>query len=275
MKNILSWVRFFLLGVVSAAVVVYFTFPLPGVIPVLMYHYIGTKEEAAREKNFITADTFKSQMDFLKRFGYRVISMDEYYAIKRGKQKPKGREIVITFDDAHYTFREAYDILKSYEFPVTMFVVSEAVKGNLKNGSLDLETLKQMSANHWLVMEGHTKTHPLLSQLTPEQIDDEIAGSKNDLEEMFGKQIRFLAYSSGDFDQQVIDVVKKAGYLMAFTTSHKRLKAVPPGPYAITRLKISEDNLFIFWGQISGIYQEFKAWRHRVVQKASQNPSKM
>lgn len=273
MKLILRFLKYLILTALIVFVTAFYFLPLPGTIPVLMYHYIGTEAEAKKEKSFVTAETFRAQLEFLKRFGYHPVSIDDYYAIRSGQKKGRGKEILITFDDAHYSFKDAFEILKHYEFPVTVFVISEAAKGNLKNGSLDAQTLKEMSAQKWLKIESHTKTHPALSQLTPEQIKDELAGSKKDLEELFGIPINFLAYSSGDFDSRVIDIAKESGYLMAFTTSHKRLKNQPRGPYSITRNKVSEQNAFIFWFSVSGIYEKFKAWRHQMKQKPSPNLS--
>ena len=260
-------------GIVGSAIALclvfaaaFVSFPLPGHIPVLMYHFIGTGEDALREKNFVSRDSFAQQMAFLHLFGYRVISMDDYDAIKTGKRKPRGRELLITFDDGNYTFeKEAFPILARYRFPVTLFVVSESVKRQL-HGSMPADTLKRLLATGWIAASSHSKTHPFLSSMTEEQMKKELEESKKDLEEMLGVPIRYFAYPSGDLDERVIGFVQKAGYRLAFTTSHKQLKKIREGPYALTRIKItrSSDNPLIFWFMVSGIYHGAKGVLHQI-----------
>ena len=93
MKLVRSFLKSCLIIIILAAALsslVFFLFPLPGTIPVLMYHFIDTPERSAVEKNVVSLESFKKQMDFLARFGYRVISLDDYYAIRKGEKKPLG-----------------------------------------------------------------------------------------------------------------------------------------------------------------------------------------
>ena len=262
--------RFFLGVILFAALLLLIAFavlPLPGTVPVLMYHFLGSQKDAQASKNFITEKSFSRQMDFLHRFGYRVISLEEYYEIRKGARKPRGREIVLTFDDGNETFpTTAYPILKKHRFPVTLFLVSESVKRGI-NGSMVEQAIKELLSNSWISIASHTRTHPFLSQMSEDQIHEELFGSKADLQKMFGRPIGDLSYPSGDFDRRVMEIAKTAGYRMAFTTSVKKLKGIPEGDYAILRQKISRtsDNLFIFWFNINGIYQLYKtsAARHK------------
>ena len=240
--------------------------PLPGTVPVLMYHFIGTAQQAEESKNFVTRQSFAEQMAFLKRLGYRVISMDDLYEIQTGKRKERGKEIVITFDDGNTTFAtEAFPILKPYRFPATLFVVSESVKREI-NGSMSAETLKELFRSGLILIGSHSQTHPLLPQLADEQLKNEIDGSKADLQAMLSIPVYYFAYPSGDLDPRVVEAVEKSGYRLAFTTSHKKLNDIPENPYALTRVKISRssDNLLIFWFKVSGIYQFLKSKKHKL-----------
>lgn len=260
---------------VIALAIIFFLFgaafvmlPLPGTIPVLMYHFIDTPERAAEEKNVVSRGSFAFQMKFLQFFGYRVLSLDEYYEIKSGKRQPRRREIVITFDDGNYTFEtNAYPILRGYEFPVALFVVSESVKRGF-HGSMNAQTLKTMLQTGWITVAGHSKTHPSLPSMADEQIEEELLGSKEDLEEMLGTPIRYVSYPNGDLDERVMARAEKAGYRLGFTTSYKKLKGLEEGPYSITRVKISRtsDNPLVFWSKLSGIYQIFKRERQKLKQ---------
>jgi peptidoglycan/xylan/chitin deacetylase (PgdA/CDA1 family) len=240
--------------------------PLPGTIPVLVYTMIGTKEDAARSKNYVSRRTFETQMAFLHYLGYRVISLEEYEAIKTGKQKARGREVLITFDDGHYTFQTiALPVLKEYRFPAAIFLVSESVKRGL-NDSMSAKTVKELLRMGFVTIGAHSKTHPTLPHMTEEQIREELAGSKKDLEEILGIPVKYLAYPNGDVDARVIKIAEEAGYQLAFTTTYKKLRHIPEGRFSFTRVRISRtsDNPFVFWGEVSGIYQGFKGWWEKV-----------
>jgi len=249
--------------------------PLPGDIPVLMYHFIDTPERAAQEKNVVSQKRFAQHMDFLDRFGYRVLTLDEYYEIKTGQREPRGREVLITFDDGNYTFDEqAFSILQEHEFPVAVFVVSESVKRGL-HGSMSARTLRKLIDSELVTIGSHSKTHPLLSQMPEEKIEEELYGSRRDLQKFLDVPIDYLAYPSGDVDERVVKAARQSGYKLAFTTSYKKLENIDVGAYrdtpllyAIPRVKISRTSDFplAFWGKISGIYQGFKANWYRLRQ---------
>lgn len=254
-----------LFGLVFAAALAFAVLPLPGMLPILMYHFIGTEEDAAREKNFVTLESFKRQIEFLHRFGYRVISLDDYYEILTGRRKPRGREILLTFDDGNDSFlRDAFPVLARYEYPVALFLVSESMKKGI-NTAMPIKDIKQLMAYPWITVAAHTRTHPTLTALSETRMEDEIAGSKKDLEAMLGIPIHYFAYPYGEFDERVIEVTKKAGYRLAFTTSYKKFKTVQDGPYAVTRNKISRtsDNLLVFWFKLSGLYRIYKKQRRK------------
>lgn len=236
------------------------TLPPRGVIPVLAYHSIGTRQDSRELKNFVSHESFNWQMAFLNYFGYRVISMSEYEAILKGKKKSQGREIVLTFDDANQTFeQEAYPVLKRYFFPATLFIVSESMKRQI-NASMTEDAVKELLESGLLTLASASKTHPFFPALTSRQLQSEIKDSKKDLEEMFGKEIHYFAYPNGDLDSRAVAAVKEAGYRLAFTTSHHKLKEVQESPYALTRLKISRsaDHFLIYWIKVTGVYQIHK-----------------
>lgn len=245
--------------------------PLPGDIPVFMYHFVGGEDQAANSGNILTRESFKRQMDYLEFFGYRVLSMEEYADIMQGRRKPKGREIVITFDDGNESYAEVFQsLLRTYQFPSTIFLVSESVKGRL-HGSMPEAAVHEVLQDPLVTIGSHTKTHPFLSEISAEAKEDEILNSKKDLESMFGRPVRFFSYPFGDFNAEVLEMAQRAGYDLAFTTSAKKLKGIREGPFSRTRTKMMQqaDNPFVFLTMSSGIYQNVKRWRAQVAFKKS------
>lgn len=258
-----KWILTFVL-ILAIASAAFSFFPRPGDIPVLMYHFIGTAEMAAENKNYVSRETFEKQMAFLHWGGYRVISLADYEAIRNGGRKPKGREVVLTFDDGHVSFlTDALPVLNKYRFPVTLFAVSSQVK----EGGADRiseSMMRSLLRNDFIDIESHTKTHPPLATLSDEKIREELVDSKKELETVFGRPVPYLAYPLGNIDKRVVREAEKAGYRLAFTTSYKKLNDLPEGPFTIQREKVSQssDNLFYFWFKLSGIYTAFKRYRH-------------
>lgn len=249
--------------------VLFYTLPLPGQIPVLMYHFIGSREQAAEHKNYVSRKSFAAQMKFLARHGYRVISLEEYYQIKSGQQKPRGKEIVITFDDGNYSFAEdAVPALEKYKFPVTVFLVSKNLKEGL-HGSMSIDTVKGLLSREWISIGSHSRTHPDLAKLTEDEIREELYGARQELEKIFERPVPDLAYPSGSIDERVIKIAQEAGCRQAFTTSQKKLKGLAEGPFASTRSKIdrSSDWPFVFWLHVSGIYSSVKNLRRHLKQR--------
>ena len=65
----------------------------------------------------------------------------------------------------------------------------------------------------------HTHSHPRLSQLSPEQIREEIQSSSRIMSQRLGEPICSFAYPSGDYDVRVIEEMKLSQFRLGFTTS--------------------------------------------------------
>ena len=247
---------FFLVTVVVFLLTAFLILPLPGQIPVLMYHFVRDQEEAAVSKNNVSRESFERHMQFLHHFGYRMISVDQLYEIITGQRKPEGREVIITFDDGNYTFAEnAFPILNRYAFPVTLFLVSDNVKKEA-HGSMSEKKVKRLLQNDWIRIGSHSKTHPFLSELKDSEIRKELEDSKKDLGRMFNVPINYLAYPSGAFDERVRLIAEKANYRLAFSTSSRKFEGIGENRFVLRRIKISRtsDHPFVFWLKLSGIY---------------------
>jgi peptidoglycan/xylan/chitin deacetylase (PgdA/CDA1 family) len=64
----------------------------------------------------------------------------------------------------------------------------------------------------------HTRTHPLLSLLSGDASEAEIAGSREDLARMTGSELPVFAYPSGATSPEAADAARRAGIEIAFTT---------------------------------------------------------
>jgi peptidoglycan/xylan/chitin deacetylase (PgdA/CDA1 family) len=70
-----------------------------------------------------------------------------------------------------------------------------------------------------LAVAPHSRTHPVLTQVGPDALVDEVRGSLDDLERELGPTPPVFAYPTGGVDDGVADALATAGYRLAFTTS--------------------------------------------------------
>ncbi|HBV88969.1 MAG TPA: xylanase [Desulfosporosinus sp.] len=181
-------------------------------VPVLYYHSVLLEEG---NKVRMPPDQFEAQMIYLRDKGYESVSLGQLYqALYKGGDLP-AKPVVITFDDGYednYTI--AFPILKKYGFTASVFVVSSYINGE---GFMSEPQLKELIANGWEI-EGHTVSHPYLTQMDKHTVINELKHSKEQLEKVLGQPVNFFAYPYGDYNVDVAQAVKDTGYLMAFTT---------------------------------------------------------
>ncbi len=104
----------------------------------------------------------------------------------------------------------------------------------------------------------HTKTHPILSLLSKDQIEEEIIGSRLAIEKRLSIPIDVFAYPNGkreDYDEFCIQVVKKAGFKGA-VTSYGAVNYSKKDLFELSRFLPWERNPKGFFGRI--ILERFK-----------------
>lgn len=87
---------------------------------------------------------------------------------------------------------------------------------------LTSEQVKQLS-QQGVEIGGHTDLHPILSNLSDAQAEQEIASGREKLHAITGKAVQVFAYPNGryrqDFGDRDIDIVRKLGFTSAVSTA--------------------------------------------------------
>ncbi|MFH1577698.1 MAG: polysaccharide deacetylase family protein [Candidatus Omnitrophota bacterium] len=217
--------------------------------PILMYHYID--EDIARGNTLaVSPDVFASQMAFLKRHNYKVVSLEELLGmINRGGELERNL-VVVTFDDGYKNNLSAAKILKEYNFAATIFMVIDWIG---KPGYLTRADLNWITSNSPVSFGSHTLNHRYLPEVPVQALSQEIAGSKLKAKQEYGLDLLTLAYPVGGFSLEVLEEARQAGYLGACTTNRGFLRELDI--YALRRIKITNRDLGIrLWAKLTGFY---------------------
>jgi len=240
-------------------------------IPVIMYHMVcNTSGENTRVRyDNVFPEQFKQQMQYLCESGYRVVRLAEYFKWHKGELNLPKKSVVITFDDGYKNvYDNAYPVLRKYNFPATIFLVTDYIGkeqsfGWFKDDDNSLWPLSwgevaEMSQGN-ITIGSHSLSHPHLGRLTPEKIEKELGSSKQEIEDQINKEASFFSYPIGIKQYGVYNNNTKrglisSGYQLAFVSEIGR-NIQGSDRYIQKRIAIAEnDSLFVFKCKLVGAY---------------------
>jgi len=196
-------------------------------IPILMYHQIdqpARKGSPFRGLTVHPAD-FRRQMVWLRRCGYRGLSMRDVLPYVRGERH--GKVVGITFDDGfHNVLRHALPVLVELGFTATNYIVVNQLGGsNVWDHDAGVPPAALMhlaEVRQWMdagqEVGSHTLDHPHLPRLSAALAQQQIRDSRSALTQRLGCDVSAFCYPYGDLSPQVCDMVREAGYTNATTT---------------------------------------------------------
>lgn len=92
----------------------------------------------------------------------------------------------------------------------------------LNNLMLSWNQIKEMSRNN-IVFGAHTVTHPILSRMAPEAVENEVRESKEAIEAKVEKPVTAFAYPFGkkrEYSNKMFEVLKKLGFKCSVTSEY-------------------------------------------------------
>jgi peptidoglycan/xylan/chitin deacetylase (PgdA/CDA1 family) len=218
--------------------------PYKGPVPILEYHVLGHPPEGAPYPELYVGRTdFEKQMDWLEKQGYEAVTLEQVQeAWYHGGTLPP-KPVVISFDDGYrpqFTF--ALPTLRKHGWAGVL---------NLKAAGSELyeSNVRAMIAAGW-ELAAHTIHHLDLTELGPEELKEEVAGSRKILQEEFNVPVDNFCYPAGQFDETVIKAVEEAGY--AGATTEISGFAEKGKPYELARLEILRSS------HVAGLAEDLK-----------------
>lgn len=225
------------------------------VVPIMTYHHVNNVDP--KRHDTVNPERFDWHMAYLKKHGFTVLPLSTLvHIIREGKPLPR-KSVVITFDDGYAdNYQYAFPILKKYDFPATMFVITDVVN---TEGYLTTAQMKEMLAQG-IEIGSHTRRHAYLPGILGKTLVEEIKGSKDWLEQELGVPIANFAYPAGGFNEEAKQLVQETGYESACTTN-RGYDRFNRDVYELKRVRFSDqdDRVDYLWMKFSGFYNLFRA----------------
>ena len=199
---------------VSLAVRLQARWPLPTgpAVAVLGWHRIDTEGGSLA----LAPRIFARQMEILGECHqqFPVVHLDDVGTVLASGQ-PRARGVVLTFDDAWAdNHTHALGPLSRHGLPAMLYAPSRLLD---RSGYMSRSQLQEMDAGG-VTIGAHSRNHPDLRACSPHELECEVRGSKEDLEDLLGKPVTSFAYPTGLFDDKVVEAVRAAGFTSAITT---------------------------------------------------------
>lgn len=232
------------------------------VLPIVMYHSVDPNAKPGN-RIAVTLETFERQIRFLKNNSYNVLTLEAAAALIKEKKRVPHKTIAVTFDDGYKdNYIYAFPVLKKYNIPATMFIITGEVG---RRDRLNWDEIKQMRDSGIITFGSHALgPEPLVNIKSEREIKRQVFESKRLLEEELGRRVNAFSYPEGRFNAAIRQMVKDAGYELAVATNPGK-KFANDDIFALKRLRISENagNLFVFWAETNGYYNFMREHRHK------------
>lgn len=209
-------------------------------VPVLMYHYISAVPADQASNRFavdlrVPPDLFEQHLSHLKSQGYTSISTPDLWNAINGKESLPARPVVLTFDDGYAdAYTNALPLLLKYGFRGTFFITCNLVG---KPGYMSWDQVQALEAAG-MDVESHAMDHWNMAALSGAKLSYEMNDSRAMLSSKIGRDVRFFAYPSGDYNAVAIQGAIAAGYYAAFAKSGGSSQSLD-WAYALHRTRVS------------------------------------
>jgi peptidoglycan/xylan/chitin deacetylase (PgdA/CDA1 family) len=160
----------------------------------------------------ISTKKLEAEFQFLKKNGYKVVSMDYFLS----HMDEKGL-ITFTIDDSYKSFYEhGFPLFKKYNFPFTLFLYVEAIDRNYRD-FMSWDEVREVAKYGEIGI--HSYSHPHPTHLTPIEIMKDTQKAIESYKKHLKMTPKYYAYPYGEYDKTVREVIEAFGFKAIFNQS--------------------------------------------------------
>jgi len=218
---------------------------------VLLYHHIlPAGEDGPYSDNpwVVTREAFESQMEYLYNNQYHTVTSAELRDYLYNKKPLPAKSVMITFDDGYLSnYMFAYPILKRFGFKAVVFAITGSIQTKDQDfhpDQLDMLSWMQVAASsdvfdfashtdslHYTGADGQTS---FISAPADQAKSDFLRSQKRVADK------KLFAFPSGQYNAQLVDMLKNNGVDIAFTTN-KGYISQNSNPMLLNRVTVYAD----------------------------------
>ena len=209
-------------------------------IKTLTYHFLYDSEKEKCDQSICQSlNQFESHLKYIRENDYFTLKLNELELYLDGKLQIPEKSIVLTIDDGTIFNTKAIDLLEKYDANATLFVITGWVGvSNLQSDNLDLESHTDKMHNQY-ECRGYGSQGGGILCLDEEYVLNDLKTSQ---EKLGGS--KYFAYPFFDFNDRAINLLKKAGFKLAFIGQYDTDGYSYPGvtdPYKVRRTTMFSD----------------------------------
>jgi peptidoglycan/xylan/chitin deacetylase (PgdA/CDA1 family) len=211
--------------------------PGTATVPILMYHVIAPAPAGAPFPGlYVTPEQFAAQMRALKGAGWTSVTLDELDSYwRRGVSLPRGKPIVISFDNGYQSqFTNALPVLRSLGWVGDENIQLTGLPPS--QGGLGENQVRGLIAAGW-ELDTQGISHADLIALGASALHEQVAVARTTIQRRYRVPVNWFCYPSGHYDATVIAAVKAAGF-KGSTTVVPGWASPREDPYRLPRLRV-------------------------------------
>lgn len=167
----------------------------------MMFHHINDGKIIKKSRCVFSYNDFIAVLES----GLEFVAIENILTAKQ-----KFKKCAITFDDGlKDLYRVAYPELKKRNIPFTIFIVTNFLD---TEGYISMKELLEMSRDPLVTIASHGVSHDILKGMKCEEQKHELLYSKQFLEKIINKEVKYFAFSHGQFDECTLKILKESRY---------------------------------------------------------------
>jgi peptidoglycan/xylan/chitin deacetylase (PgdA/CDA1 family) len=205
---------------------------------VIGYH----RFDGHRSSMSMPMEVFEAHLQYLKEHA-NVVSMDEFAGYIKRRESFPPRTVVITIDDGWSSVMQAFELLKKYDLPFTLFLPMAYMANPNSRITLSAAQIEQLKTWPKVTFADHSFSHSPRLQVDKHAsreaylafLRTDLAASRKRFHEIFGYYPKYYAYPYGLGNDVFGSLLAENGYDLMFVTGYRPFDG-SVNPHAIPRL---------------------------------------